>query len=74
MLANGELEQALRQLDSLDPRAQRVVSRLAHRITTRLLHTPTERLKARAARGGDEGYLLLVRDLFDLEPLPTPRA
>jgi glutamyl-tRNA reductase len=65
-LADAEVAQALHQLETLDPRGQRVVARLAHRIVNKLLHEPTEGLKLRAARGDTALYAQAVRELFAL--------
>ncbi|HVG95596.1 MAG TPA: glutamyl-tRNA reductase [Chloroflexota bacterium] len=65
-LADAEVVQALNQLESLDQRGQRVVTRLAHRIVNKLLHDPTEGLKLQASRGDTALYAQAVRELFAL--------
>ncbi len=70
-LADAELAQALKRLDDLDPRGQRVVALLAHRIVGKLLHDPITRLKTRAASGNGSVYAEAVRELFALDVAPA---
>lgn len=66
-VANGEVAQVLRRLDTLDQHSQQIIACLAHRIVNKLLHKPTERLKAHAANGTGHIYAQAIQDLFDLD-------
>jgi glutamyl-tRNA reductase len=66
VVAQAELERALRRAPELDEREQEIVREMAHRIVNKLLHSPTVTLKERAARGEHRAYLHAARNLFAL--------
>ena len=66
-LRNGELERAMRRLNSLSPEQKSVVEALSRSIVNKLLHPPTRRLRDAAAQGEGMRYAAIVSDLFNLE-------
>jgi glutamyl-tRNA reductase len=67
VVAQAEVERALRRAPELDEREQEILREMAHRIVNKLLHSPTVTLKERAARGEPLAYLHAERNLFALE-------
>jgi glutamyl-tRNA reductase len=67
VVAQAEVERALRRAPELDVREQEILREMAHRIVNKLLHSPTVTLKERAARGEHRAYLHAARNLFALE-------
>jgi glutamyl-tRNA reductase len=67
VVAQAEVERALRRAPELDEREQEILREMAHRIVNKLLHEPTMTLKERAARGERPTYLHAKRKLFALE-------
>jgi glutamyl-tRNA reductase len=67
VIAQTEVERALRRAPELEPREQEIMREMAHRIVAKLLHAPTVTLKERAARGEHKDYLHATRKLFRLD-------
>ena len=61
-----ELERAMRQLDHLSDREQKVVMTLSRRIVNKIMHRPTVRLKQHASDDEAYRYVAAIRDLFEL--------
>jgi glutamyl-tRNA reductase len=65
-VAQSELEQALKHLDTPDARTEHAMALMAHRIIGKLLHEPTVRLKSEAANGNGVVYADALQELFAL--------
>jgi glutamyl-tRNA reductase len=69
-IGRGELDKAMRRLQSLDERERNVIETLVGNIVNKLLHQPTIRLKQEAAQGNGVAYAEALQYLFNLEAEP----
>ena len=64
-----EVEKAIRRIENITPREQRIVEQLAHSMVNQWLHKPISNLKYMAGSKADrvECYINAMNDLFELE-------
>ena len=68
MIKAKEVEKALRRIDNVTPREQKIIEQLAHSIVNQWLHKPIANLKYLAGTNEDrvECYIRAMHDLFSL--------
>jgi len=65
-----ELRRAFNRLGRVDPRQERIITRLADSIVNQLLHDPIVNLKRLVAEGDGSQYAAALQRLFGLTPAP----
>lgn len=63
-----EVEKAIRRIDNITPREQKIIEQLAHSIVSQWLHRPISNLKTMAGKRAEriECYINAMDDLFEL--------
>ena len=71
-----EVEKALRRIDDVTPREQKIIEQLAHSIVSQWLHKPMYNLRYLAGSHADriDCYMRAIDDLFDLNDLQQESA
>ncbi|MCR4418841.1 MAG: glutamyl-tRNA reductase [Clostridia bacterium] len=71
-IRDAEVRRALNRLGKVDPRQERIITRMAFSIVSQLLHDPVVNLKRLAAEGDGAAYAEALQRLFALSDEVSP--